>query len=137
MTRPMTILEHLRGLESKATKGPWEAYDASCCPDMGGVVGPKHKVCADQVGRYGHPQSIEDARLIAEMRNALPALLARIASLEEALETAVHRWESYYEDQRTSSQPMEDAEAVELLKLCYDETWITPSPPPAGGTEKL
>ncbi len=125
MTSP--ILSRLRELEAAVDAAPWIHV---------AVRHMQHEVLTSGDDRSDGSAPIScwhsaDAELIAAMRNALPALLDRIANLEEALETAIHRWESHYEDQRTSSQPMEDAEAVELLKLCYDETWMTAPPPPS------
>ena len=80
MTRP--DLETIEARLKAATAGPWEAYTASCCPDMGGVAGPTHSVMTACVGKFGHPASTEDAEFIAHAREDVPALLAYVKELE-------------------------------------------------------
>ncbi len=76
-------LDALEKLAREATSGRWEAYSASCCPDMGGVEGPKRSVCASVVGRYGHPMSLADAQFIAAASpETVLALIARVRGLE-------------------------------------------------------
>jgi hypothetical protein len=78
----MTLdLTPIKARLANATCGPWEAYSAMCCPDMGGVSGPKGSVCAHQVGRYGHPMSIEDAEFVAAARADVEALVAEVERL--------------------------------------------------------
>ena len=66
-----TVLDRLAGLEAAATSGPWAA-------------GPGHNPYV-RGGHFGMPQTVADCRyrngeadaaLIAEARNALPALIA-------------------------------------------------------------
>lgn len=64
-----------------ATPGPWEAYSAPCCPDMGGVDGPKDRIMTACVGHYGHPALLTDAEFMAHARTDIPHL---IAELQEA-----------------------------------------------------
>jgi hypothetical protein len=71
-----------------ATPKPWAAYSATCCPDMGGVSGPKGSVCAHQVGRYGHPMSIEDAEFVAAARADVEELVAEVERLRSRLSMA-------------------------------------------------
>lgn len=66
-----------------ATPGPWSAYSATCCPDMGGVRGPRGSVCAHQVGRYGHPMTMEDAEFVAAARSDVKALVAEVERLRK------------------------------------------------------
>lgn len=68
-----------------ATPGPWSAYSAMCCPDMGGVRGPRGSVCAHQVGRYGHPMTMEDAEFVAAARTDVAALVAEVERLRSRL----------------------------------------------------
>ncbi len=75
-------LEELEALEKKATAGPWEAYSAFCCPDMGGVTSDRGPVAQACVARYGHPMTIEDAEFIAKARTAVPTLIDRVRRLE-------------------------------------------------------
>ncbi len=75
-------LEELEALEKKATAGPWEAYSASCCPDMGGVTSDRGQVAQACVSRYGHPMTIEDAEFIAKARTAVPTLIDQVRRLE-------------------------------------------------------
>ncbi len=78
----MTIdLESLEATLAKATPGEWLAYSAMCCPDMGGVRVPGSRVCADSVGRYGHPMTIEDAEAVEAMHRAVPLLIAEVRRL--------------------------------------------------------
>jgi hypothetical protein len=79
-------LDNLARLEAAATPGPWESGSSFCCPDMGWVDGPagKGKVCPQyQATKTTHTLDANDAELIAEMRNALPALLADHARLTD------------------------------------------------------
>jgi hypothetical protein len=48
---------------------------------MGGVSGPKGLVCTAQVGRYGHPMSIEDAEFVAAARADVEELVAEVERL--------------------------------------------------------
>lgn len=82
------LLATLRAAGESATPGPWDAYSASCCPDMGGVNGPGRRVCASQVGRYGHPSTIEDASFISLARNHWGELLDEIDGLRRDLTEA-------------------------------------------------
>ncbi len=75
-------LNELEALMKMATAGPWEAYSASCCPDMGGVTSEKGRIAQACVARYGHPMTIEDAEFIAAARTAVPALIDRVRRLE-------------------------------------------------------
>jgi hypothetical protein len=77
----MLDLNPIKTRLASATPGPWTAYSAMCCPDMGGVSGPKGSVCAKQVGRYGHPMSIEDAEFVAAARTDVEALIAEVERL--------------------------------------------------------
>jgi hypothetical protein len=74
-------LDEIKARVAAATEGPWEAYSASCCPDMGGVSSSKYRVHAAEVGNVGHPALLEDAEFMAHARTDVPAL---IAALEEA-----------------------------------------------------
>lgn len=59
------LLDEWPRVKEEISPWPWESYSAICCPDMGGVSGPKGKVCQDKLGRYGHPMEIQDAQFIA------------------------------------------------------------------------
>lgn len=84
----MTIdIDDLEATLARATPGEWEAYSAICCPDMGGVRVPGSRVCADSVGRYGHPMTIEDAEAVAAMRRAVPLLIAEVRRLRATAST--------------------------------------------------
>ena len=82
------IVEPLRKLEAKASPAPW----AHCCdedpPDSaiesdGGLVASvHHHANVRTILRHGEEFSHTDARLIALMRNALPALLALLSRTE-------------------------------------------------------
>ena len=77
----MIDLAAIKARLAAATPGPWSAYSAMCCPDMGGVQGPKGSVCTAQVGRYGHPMTLEDAEFIAAARTDIEALVAEVERL--------------------------------------------------------
>ena len=74
-------LEALEATLAKATPGEWLAYSAMCCPDMGGVKASGYRVCADSVGRYGHPMTLEDAEAVEAMHRAVPLLIAEVRRL--------------------------------------------------------
>ena len=124
-------LERLKGLESKATPGPWRSdFDATSgegsviavignvCPESGCLGGP-HCMCATLLDRIDK----EDAEFIAEVRNQLPLILSGIERLERCLEQAIRcydeqlqmRWEcdhgqfpelaSYLNETSTQTQP--------------------------------
>jgi hypothetical protein len=90
----MSTLDRLKELEAKATPGPWKSgsYDG-----RGVIHGPstEHPVCPisdvdfevigddEELGEYGYIHDVRppfrkrvDSELCAEMRNALPKLLA-------------------------------------------------------------
>lgn len=75
-------LDRLARLEAEATPGPWEA---DCCSAANMVYGQGDSIGVDATR--------EDAEFIAEMRNAAPALLARVRELEATVEKvrALHR----------------------------------------------
>ena len=84
----MTVdLDALESALAKATPGEWLAYSAMCCPDMGGVKAGGSRVCADSVGRYGHPMTIEDAEAVEAMRRAVPLLIAEVRRLRALVHT--------------------------------------------------
>lgn len=71
----MTLdLTHLETLLAAATPGPWEA-DHNCTTFLYSTE--------FEIGRI---ESGQDADLIIALRNAAPALIARVRELEEALE---------------------------------------------------
>ena len=74
-------LEALEATLARATPGEWLAYSAMCCPDMGGVKASGYRVCADSVGRYGHPMTLEDAEAVEAMHRAVPLLIAEVRRL--------------------------------------------------------
>jgi hypothetical protein len=84
----MIDLGAIKSRLAAATPGPWEAYSAMCCPDMGGVSGPKGSVCAHQVGRYGHPMTIEDAEFVAAARADVETLVAEVERLRSRFSMA-------------------------------------------------
>lgn len=88
----MTDLNRLEELLAKATKGPWEACEPG---DYGDFDGNSRVICSadpDDMRRIAvvhwfqrHPETDANAALIVEAINALPALIARVRELEEAL----------------------------------------------------
>ena len=70
----MNLLEHLKQLEAGATPGPWrgDVYGRVCDADDEQFI---------DVWRRVHQQ---DVHLIAEMRNALPKLLAVVEAAKQA-----------------------------------------------------
>jgi hypothetical protein len=76
------LLARLRELEAKATQGPWETEWHYA--DGGGScgIGPR----CDSEDDDGEEQAERDARLIAETRNALPAIIRSLEELEELRE---------------------------------------------------
>jgi hypothetical protein len=84
----MVDLAAIKARLASATSGPWTAYSAMCCPDMGGVSGPEGVVCQHQLGRYGHPMTIEDAEFIAASRTDVEALIAEVERLRSRFSMA-------------------------------------------------
>lgn len=100
------IIKHLRALEAAATPGPWEmgSYDGRAVihgPSIEQPVCPNSDIDFEvvgeneEIGEYGYVHDIRppfrkkiDAKLCAEMRNALPALLDRLERLEAVAEAA-------------------------------------------------
>lgn len=76
------VLDELERLEREATTGPWEAYPAICCPDVGGLITGNRPVCQADTKRPGHALAIGDAELIAALRNAAPSLLSSARQVE-------------------------------------------------------
>lgn len=74
------VVARLRELEAAATRGPWAATPATMAGRQMYKVTPQ---CTDRGSMSG-----EDAALIAEARNALPALLA-VAEAAAALERLI------------------------------------------------
>lgn len=68
----MNKLELLKKLEAEATSGPWTYYDKY---DYDGVLAGKTKIMENRAYYPSAPDS-RDMQFIAEMRNALPKLLA-------------------------------------------------------------
>jgi hypothetical protein len=85
----MIDLEAIKSRLAAATPGPWEAYSAMCCPDMGGVSGPRRmSVVQCSIGTYGHPMSIEDAEFVAAARADVEALVAEVERLRSRFSMA-------------------------------------------------
>lgn len=77
-------LDDLRALEAAATPGPWGPYADTHNP-LYGRVGSVARI-DDPVGSpVGGGMNGSDARLIASIRNALPALLDELEALRAAL----------------------------------------------------
>jgi len=76
----MTDIEKLKELEAKATKGPWSLVDNGRF-----LTGPYDDLVAD-CDYFYQPGSEENTALIVAMRNALPALLASLASKDAEIE---------------------------------------------------
>lgn len=112
MSRP--DIEAIRARAEKASRGPWAAYNAMCCPDMGGVSGPDRRVCQAEIGARGHPMDLEDAEFCAAARQDIPDLLAYVDELEKALQTAKAMLGDF--NDTTCSL----AENVEWLRECYE-----------------
>lgn len=86
----MNLIERLKELDAKATPGPWQWVQGNEVGDWHAIVGPRHdknwiKASDDFIltdgsacGEYSADIDVDgpDAHLIAEMRNALPKLLA-------------------------------------------------------------
>lgn len=91
-------LERLEELSAKATPGPWRSMRNGNSPCRGTLVGVSHieelprpyneHAFAERAHRELSLFRDEDADLIAEMRNALPALIAEVRRLRA--ENATH-----------------------------------------------
>jgi hypothetical protein len=88
----MSVVERLREMELAATKGPWEClfgYNNAGCP-TGGIRNERYKTPGDWA-------PIEDAELIAEMRNALPMLLAVVEAAKRQMDSYDEEFKTTYE----------------------------------------
>lgn len=93
------MLERLKELEAKATPGPWQA--------VGNGVHAKDRAIAGEGFLFDHEGVLcddDDARLIAEMRNALPKLLALAEAAKKFKKEFLTRPREIYEP-----------EAIELI----------------------
>lgn len=81
-------LHRLRELEAAATPGPWQAVEYGVHTERKAIAGRGFGPVDDFYQGVYCDQP--DADLIAEMRNALPALLDRLEKLEAVVETVKH-----------------------------------------------
>lgn len=82
----MIDLDKLQALEEKATPGPWEATEPNSCGDdddilQSGVDVPGGSLTWDD--HNGEVFKPEDARFIAEARQAVPELIRAVKELAE------------------------------------------------------
>lgn len=86
----MVDIAELRGLIAKATPGPWE-----CDGAVLEYEGARFGEVAYVIGKSGQqfPANAENAALIVNAINALPALLDRL----EAGEAIVAKWEDWFD----------------------------------------
>lgn len=90
MTREQ--LDAIRARVEAATRGPWEAGTAFCCPVAGWVDGPKRTVCPVYEGtKRTHTLDANDAEFIAAAREDVPALLAEVERLTAERDELI-RW---------------------------------------------
>ena len=68
------------------SKGPWEAYNAMCCPDMGGISCPSSTVMSACIARYGHPMTFEDAEGVCRMHLTHRSLAGAVLNFGNKLE---------------------------------------------------
>ncbi len=118
----VSILEHLRSLESRATPLPIYARNRHLSrvrdnTGMGATLPTNH---------IGVMAEREDAELFVAMRNALPALL-RLA------EVSLKVRDGRYSIKTTLDR--HDRTLFDEFSVAIDEIRFPPSPPPAGGTE--
>jgi hypothetical protein len=78
-------IARLRELEAAATPGPWTTYHDW---EAYGIRAGLQTTVLQQTAYYPSAPGWEDTQLIAEMRNALPALLDRLEKLEAVVEAA-------------------------------------------------
>lgn len=76
----MNLIDRLKELEAKASPGKWEACYGrevwSCGPNGGHLT----QIC-EQISQYCNPEN--NLAFIAELRNALPKLLAFVEAYDE------------------------------------------------------
>lgn len=91
----MTVLERLKELEAKATKGPWvehgETWEGDSTAGYGLTLPDKGCVFVSRWTDRGTPDKLlpideADGRLIAAMRNALPHLITVAEAVKFAVE---------------------------------------------------
>lgn len=87
---PSELVDRLRGLLAKATKGPWHisAFEQLSCGDSRVVMAADGYGVAWLMGRSSQEHE-DDATLIVETVNALPDLLSLILSQEEIIKELV------------------------------------------------
>lgn len=84
-------LARLRKLDEAATQAPWRFRDNLGCKDIGRRLDRQNlDLVAYTPGRVDEAEDRANARLIVEMRNALPALLDEVDALREALGQTDH-----------------------------------------------
>jgi hypothetical protein len=81
----MDLINRLRELESKATKGPWEV---TCSTGMSGFIR------TDNGKGYGLTLPDNDAKFLCESRNALLRLLEALEVAREALQEVTYEGHS-------------------------------------------
>lgn len=78
---PLTAqeIEELKRLEAAATPGPWKVFTATeghKVIGIGEMTGDGVTDCGFGIWRYGEPQHLVNAQIIAATHNALPRLIA-------------------------------------------------------------
>lgn len=108
----MIDIEKVNDLEVKATRGPWSPFGRL-------VFGPDVDAKKDRLitfdGGYassdGQKQE-DDARFVAEVRNAIPALIAELRIARKVIEAA----KKEYEDEAGDGVSKELAEALDAYE---------------------
>lgn len=104
-------------LSEMATPGPWESYNAMCCPDMGGISTTTRQgimsVCQDKLGQYGHPMDLKDAVFCSEARTLLPELATAYLELKAAHDKLLEKLPREYDEYREEVRAIKKEEAGE------------------------
>ena len=104
----MTLLERLKQLEADATPGPWKYAEDT--------YSPNYRIHGVTFAQF----SVPDVKLITEMRNTLPKLLAVVEAFKQLHNTAT---ESGRED--PSGHDFMDGARVTWERVSVDpDTWV-------------
>lgn len=98
--RVMNKLEDIRERLELTTEGPWRAYMAPCCHDMGGVSTPKgYHICEATLGKYGHPMELLDAEFCAAAHEYMPWFIDLLERAKVIMSDSINRAASKERDE--------------------------------------
>lgn len=90
MTANKVSIERLKELEAKATPGPWKFVNYNGYDQWGSLLNKRAGTADSWDSLSTGRVHTANALFIAEMRNALPALLAVVEAAEADMEANIH-----------------------------------------------